>query len=91
MNLNDSEDAYNKVYADEPHHKKSWTHELVAAAAGFAGKSHLQNKKSRQNKSTRACKEYIPFLIQCIRLCSNISKSSKFIFLVILKTFVLLI
>ncbi len=46
MNLNDSEDAYNKVYADEPHHKKSWTHELVAAAAGFAGKSPLKNKNS---------------------------------------------
>jgi hypothetical protein len=45
MNLNDSEDAYNKVYADEPHHKKSWTHELVAAAAGFAGKLRIRNEK----------------------------------------------
>jgi hypothetical protein len=43
MNLNDSEDAYNKVYADEPHHKSHWTHELVAAAAGFAGKSRLRH------------------------------------------------
>jgi hypothetical protein len=42
MNLNDSEDAYNQVYADEPHHKSHWTHELVAAAAGFAGKSRLR-------------------------------------------------
>jgi len=41
MNLNESEDAYNKVNVDEPHHKKSWTHELVAGAAGFAGTSHL--------------------------------------------------
>ncbi len=50
MNLNDSEDAYNKVYADEPHHKKSWTHELVAAAAGFAGRSNLRdNGRKWQN------------------------------------------
>ncbi len=47
MNLNDSEDAYNKVNADEPHHKKSWTHELVAAAAGFAGKCRRQQKNLR--------------------------------------------
>jgi len=46
MNLNESEEAYNKVYADEPHHKKSWTHELVAGAAGFAGKSRLRDKNS---------------------------------------------
>jgi hypothetical protein len=47
MNLNDSEDAYNKVYADEPHHKKSWTHELVAAAAGFAGRLCFTEKNLR--------------------------------------------
>jgi hypothetical protein len=64
MNLNDSEDAYNKVYADEPHHKKSWTHELVAGAAGFAGKSCLRDKNLRQKKSTRVCQAYISFLIQ---------------------------
>ncbi|CAF3328870.1 unnamed protein product [Rotaria socialis] len=36
LSLSDSEDAYNNVYADEPDHKSSWTHELVAGAAGFA-------------------------------------------------------
>ena len=44
MNLNDSQEAYGKVYTDEPHHKKNWTHELVAAAAGFAGKSRLRHR-----------------------------------------------
>jgi hypothetical protein len=51
MNLSDSEDAYNQVYADEPHHKKSWTHEFVAAAAGFAGKLRLPNENSWRKKS----------------------------------------
>ncbi len=44
MDLKGSEEAFNKVYADEPHHKKSWTHELVAAAVGFLGKLCVADK-----------------------------------------------
>ncbi len=61
MNLDDSEQAYNKVYYDEPHHKSSWTHELVANAAGFAGKLRLWDEHSRWKKDTRAYQTYNHF------------------------------
>jgi hypothetical protein len=34
----DSKQAHEDIYGDQPRHKSSWTHELIGGAAGFAGK-----------------------------------------------------
>lgn len=39
FNMEDSEQAHADIYGDQPRHHSSWTHELIAGAAGFAGKS----------------------------------------------------
>jgi hypothetical protein len=35
--MGDSQQAHQDIYGDQPRHKSSWTHELVAGGAGFAG------------------------------------------------------
>jgi hypothetical protein len=40
FNVGDSQNAYHHVYGGV-HHKSSFTHELIAGAAGFAGKIYF--------------------------------------------------
>jgi hypothetical protein len=37
----DSKQAHEDIYGDQPRHKSSWTHELIGGAAGFAGKIYF--------------------------------------------------
>ncbi|CAF0902693.1 unnamed protein product [Adineta steineri] len=36
MGHDQSQQAHEAVYGDQPQHKSSWTHELIGGAAGFA-------------------------------------------------------
>jgi hypothetical protein len=40
FNMDGSQNAYDHVYGGA-HHKSSFTHELIAGAAGFAGKNYF--------------------------------------------------
>jgi hypothetical protein len=40
FNHKDSQQAHEAIYGQETRHHSSWTHELIAGGAGFAGKIH---------------------------------------------------
>jgi hypothetical protein len=37
----ESKQAHEAIYGDQPQHKSSWTHEMIGGAAGFAGKIYI--------------------------------------------------
>ncbi len=39
--MGDSQQAHQDVFGDQPSHHSSWTHEVVAGAAGFEGNIHI--------------------------------------------------
>ena len=41
FNHRDSKQAHEDIYGEEPRHQSSWTHELIAGAAGFAGNDYI--------------------------------------------------
>jgi hypothetical protein len=41
FNIDDSKRAHEDIYGPEPSHHSTWIHELIAGAAGFAGKIHI--------------------------------------------------